>query len=201
MIATRAEVNEIRDSELDELVVKGKPPPVGSVQPVKAGQSNQPACHVKVLDVWPCVHGGHVVRFELTADPKPVVRKRVESPRLLKPGGGYTTNPDHAMRDPSVPPDDEEAGGVPHPYLSAGEPESVPAHVQREYSERGVSVHALRERAQREQWDQLEARSAKLRDLEGMLAEKHVDVSGDLRLIDRALRSIERKLHGHTEAA
>jgi hypothetical protein len=122
LIVPREDLSEILSGELDEAVVIGTPPRVGSVQAIQGAVGKRASCMVKILDTWPLHDGaGHVVRFELAA---------VEVPgRFLRPHGGYVSDPQAAMHDPASRqarrdrPDDEDTG--PHPNLKAVEAEVV----------------------------------------------------------------------------
>jgi hypothetical protein len=92
VIVRKTDIGPILAGELDEVVLHvQQPPAIGSFQAVQSAVGKKAKCTVLILDTWPCVHGGHVIRFQLAARPEAV--------QYLQPKGGYTEDPSRALRD------------------------------------------------------------------------------------------------------
>lgn len=72
------------DGREDEIVVD-RAPAIGSVRVLHALVGRKALCKVRVLDTWPCVHGGHVVRFRRIGPlaPRPLRLDSAERSDLL----------------------------------------------------------------------------------------------------------------------
>lgn len=80
---------------------QGKPPDVGSVQPLQKRIGVGASCFVEILDTWAHTDSGYVALIRQT------VRVRDHVPRLLSRGTGYTSDVTKAAIDePEAVPED-----------------------------------------------------------------------------------------------
>jgi hypothetical protein len=185
VIVTKDEIRAIRNGELDELVLNvSKVPEVGSVQAVQSGVGKHSTCSVRILDTWPHVDGGHVVRIELSA--------RHTVTRYLRPGRGTTTDPSRALKDPRPPrafsPDEEPPteGQLAEWTVPTGWKD--PGIEAREIYRRDLEADALERRL---------AEVASPDDLAHLLeiaGERGVDIRSDVRVIQRRLEALQRQV-------
>jgi hypothetical protein len=166
LIVSRSELGPILRGEQDEYVIRYEPPPVGSVRAIQAKVGGQTLATVKILDHWPCVHGGHVVRFRL---------EEKDDLRLLdrRPWRNYTDDPRMALRSEGEAP-----------------PRDVTDRYALEADQWGILEGGRREQERRERWNRVQ----RIKRVEALSRLTGVDVSTDLRAIDRRLQAAEQKL-------
>jgi hypothetical protein len=190
VIASKEEVTEILRGELDELVLnEDTPPRKGSVQLIQAGVGKRAACAARILDHWPCVHGGHVVRFEVV--PRPV------APRLLRRKGGYASDARGAMRDSTTPAGPAEAAGqtgVPHPLLEGpSEPEGVDAETLAHFSDEARMLGEQARVARRREYEH----EPVVQRLESLIIEAErlgIDPAREMARLEAGLAKLERRI-------
>jgi hypothetical protein len=182
LIVSREQAGDIRRRELDELHVKGDPPKVGSVQPIQTKVGRKATFHVRVLETWPHLDGGHMVRIT----PAPAQ----EEPHLLGRRGGYSESPIGAMKDTSAERDEPTHGwtslGVP------AEPEAVDSATLDRFTK------DARERERQSPEHQRREDRARLERLRQASKEARAKgIGGDeLAIIEKQLRKLEKKLRG-----
>lgn len=168
IVRDKAERGQIVNGELDEVTVRGRPPTLGTIQPIQASTLKEPICHVHVDDVWHLAAGGFQVRFHL-AEPSEA--------RLLKKGakGGYTDRRDLALAD---------------------EPEAVTEEEQRRITQQ-AHLAARHERSKRRADQDLLSVEAKLVAYKAEAAHRRIDIRNEVRVLNRCLhqpREAERRL-------
>ncbi|HYI80024.1 MAG TPA: hypothetical protein VEW67_04115 [Thermoleophilaceae bacterium] len=179
MIVDRDELRALRQGKIDEVLVRQRPPAIGAIVPLQVGVGKRASCHARVEDHWPITSGDHegCHAVRLTE----VVR---EVPTRFLGKSGYTTDPDLAKRD-------EE-----------GSPEWAPPS---DWGDPGVELRA-RERQDRAD-DRLSRRIEKVvgaKEFDRLLAmarERGVDIRSDLRVINKRLEAIAKKVEDGREAA
>jgi hypothetical protein len=168
MIVSRQEAVEIVRGKLDEVAIQYSPPAIGSCQAVQSAVGKPAICKVTITDSWPLRAGGHAVRFSLV-EQVPL--------RLLdrRPWRGYTANPAMAMRD---------------------EGEAVSEEWQRMFSQEAHARDGLRRaESRRERLEaELAAFQSQLVQLRRFATECGVDVGSEVRVIERRLGVVERKI-------
>jgi hypothetical protein len=161
------DLREIVKGRQVEVRQNGDLPDLGTVHPVQASVGRKATCHVVIVDVWEHIEGGYV------ATVKRGDRQVVEALRLLRAGGGYTSDPSKTTK----------VGGEP-------EPECVPKDWVDPGAELRVHQQAELDRATRERLSLGER-------LDSLFAEsdaRHIDIHNRRRRILRELQLLERDL-------
>jgi hypothetical protein len=186
VIVTQDEATEILKGELDEYhLSKGRVPKVGALEPVQTRVGRRAACYVRVLDRWPHVGGGTMIRFE--------VARRTAAARLMS-RSGWTADPDRALRDQATEYDDPasfrdgwESAGTP------GEPEAVDEETEQRFADE-ARMHGRQAMVARRLDYEAVPLVDRVRSLIGEAERLGLDPSRDIARLEAGAAQLERRI-------